>query len=269
MNQFEKDGRVLSYLASRPAGEISGTLVLLHAFPLSAAMWEGQLSAAPASWRVVAPDLAGFGRSFPLPPGATFDDDARDVVALLDHLHEESAVIAGLSMGGYVAFALARTTPHRMRGLVLADTRADADTEEARRSRLQMLATLDSGGTAAVVDGMLPRLLGETTRSTRPDVVSRVREMAVAQPAHGFAAAIRRLMGRPDSTHLLSTLGFPTLVIAGAEDVISGADVAWRMQRQIGGAELAIIERAGHLSNIEQPGPFNSALYGFMERRFG
>jgi pimeloyl-ACP methyl ester carboxylesterase len=268
MSHFERGGRLITYRSSEPEGSVAGTLVLLHAFPLSSAMWEPQLAAAPASWRVVAPDLAGFGASFPHPPGATIDDDARDVVALLDQLGVEQAVVGGLSMGGYIALALGRLAPGRLRGLVLADTRADADSEEIRRGRLQMLRTLETGGTASVVESMLPRLLGETTRRTRAEIVERVREIGSAQTVDGVSAATRKLMGRPDSTALLPGFDFPVLVVVGDEDVIAGRDVAWAMRARIPGGELAILEGAGHLSNLEAPEGFNQALFGFLGRRF-
>lgn len=264
--QFERAGRLISYLEVRPPARERqrGTLVLLHAFPLSADMWEPQLAAAPPGWRVLAPDVAGFGRSFPVPDTATFEDDARDVLALMDHLGQKDAAVAGLSMGGYIAFALARLAPERLQALVLADTRAEADTDEARRSRREMLETLERGGTAAVVDGMMSKLLGRTTIATRPDVAARVREIGLRQPADGIRSAIHRLLGRPDSTFLLSTIRCPTLVVAGSEDAITGPDVARGMARHIQGAELALVERAGHLSNLEQPEVFNAALSAFL-----
>ncbi len=261
---FERAGRLISYFDVQPEGAEGrrGTLVLLHAFPLSAEMWEPQLASPPAGWRVVAPDVAGFGRSFPVPHTATFDDDARDVVALFDHLGEKEAVVVGASMGGYIAFALMRVAAERVRGLVLADTRAEADTDEIRRSRQEMLETLDRDGAAAVVDGMLPRLLGRTTHKSRPDIVARVREIGARQPPGGIRAAIHRLMGRPDSTPLLSAIRCPTLVIAGVEDAITDPDVARGMQQRIPEARLALIDEAGHLASLERPEAFNAALWG-------
>jgi len=264
--QFERAGRLISYLdVEPPAGQPRrGTLVLLHAFPLSADMWRPQLADAPAGWRVVAPDVAGFGRSFPVPPTASFDDDARDILGLMDHLGQQTVVVGGLSMGGYIALALLRLAPERLGGLVLADTRPDADSDEARRSRHEMLETLERGGAAAVLDGMLPRLLGRTTLASRPQVVAQVREIGLWQPADGIRAAIHRLMGRPDSTPLLSGVRFPTLVVAGAEDVITGPEVAQAMHQRIPGARLTLIDGAGHLSNLEQPAAFNDALSAFL-----
>lgn len=264
--RFERAGRLISYLDVEPPADQPrrGTLVLLHAFPLSADIWRPQLADPPAGWRVIAPDVAGFGGSFPVPHTATFDDDARDVLGLMDHLGQKMAVVGGLSMGGYIALALLGLAPERLAGLILADTRPDADSEESRRSRHEMIETLERGGAAAVMDGMLPRLLGPTTLESRPQVVTQVREIGLWQPADGIRAAIHRLMGRPDSTPLLSGVRVPTLVVAGAEDAITGPEVARAMHQRIPGARLTLIDRAGHLSNLEQPGAFNDALSAFL-----
>jgi pimeloyl-ACP methyl ester carboxylesterase len=247
-------------------GRARGTLVLLHAFPLSGAMWEPQLAVAELGWRVIAPHLRGFGVGTAEPPVTSVDDYAGDVIDLLDALHVEDAVIGGLSMGGYVAFALLRRAPAYVRALILADTRSQADTAEGvegRRKMLQRLAESPSGP-AAVIDEMLPKLLGEATRATRPDVVERVRSIALANPAGAIAGAIRAMMSRPDSTPLLRTLRCPTLIIAGDEDALTPPALSEEMHRAISGSTLVVVPRAGHLSNLEQPEAFNSALARFL-----
>ena len=259
-----------SYLdAALPGAATPGrTLVLLHAFPLAAEMWRPQLEAVPEGWRFIAPDLRGFGQSQIGDPSlpVTVEGYARDVVALLDHEGVERAVIAGLSMGGYVAFALLRLAPERIAGLVLADTRSEADDEAARASRDGMKETLAQGGAAAVLRRMLPGLLGATTRASRPDLVRRVRELVLAQPAEGIRHAIQSLKSRPDSTPLLAAVACPTLIIVGDEDQIMNVDSVRRMHARIPGAELAVIQGAGHLSNLEQPAGFNAALFAFLNR---
>jgi 3-oxoadipate enol-lactonase len=265
-------GRRISYLDAQGPGAPPGrALVLLHAFPLSADMWQPQLAAAPAGWRFLAPDLRGFGESDPgdADRPASIEDYGEDVVALLDALAVERAVVAGLSMGGYAAFAVLRLTPARVAGLVLADTRAEADGGSARAARDAMLETLARGGAAAVFDRMQPGLLGETTRTSRPEVVERVRALALSQPADGIRRGIERLKSRPDSTGLLGRITCPTLVVAGEEDQITTADVARNLHARIGGSELAVIPKAGHLSSLEQPARFNQALTRFLARVAG
>jgi 3-oxoadipate enol-lactonase len=259
-----------SYLdAASPAPPASErTLVLLHAFPLAADMWRPQLEAVPPGWRFVAPDLRGFGRSPVGDPSvpASMEGYARDVLALVDHLRLDRVVVGGLSMGGYVAFALLAIAPERVAGLVLADTRAEADTDAARASRDRMAETLSEGGPAAVFERMLPGLLGATTRSSRPDAVRRVEELVLAQPADAIRLAIHGLKARSDATPLLAGISCPTLVIIGDEDQITNVDVARLMQARIPRAELAVIEKAGHLSNLEQPEAFSGVLAAFLSR---
>ncbi len=171
-------------------------------------------------------------------------------------------------MGGYLAFALARRAPDRLRGLVLADTRPDADSEAGRAARRAQLETLASRGVEAIADAMVPRLLGRTTLASRPDVVERVRSLILAQPTTGVGGGIVRLMTRPDSTPQLATLDCPVLVIAGEEDEVTPPDVARLMHGQIVGAELALIRHAGHLSNLEEPAAFTTVLDRFLATRF-
>jgi 3-oxoadipate enol-lactonase len=270
-SQVQLGDRVISYLdVPGPEAVQPRVLVLLHAFPLAASMWQPQLAALPAGWRAIAPDLRGFGQSSPGDPSASaaIDDYAEDLVGLLDHLGIDRVVLGGLSMGGYGAFAALRRAPDRVQGLVLADTRAQADGESARASRDAMIEVLAQGGASAVFERMEAGLLGATTRASRPDVVTRVRDMALAQPVDGIRRGIQRLKSRPDSTPLLSAITFPTLVIVGEEDQITGVDVAREMHRQVRGADLAIISGAGHLSNLEQPGGFNEVLFRFLSERF-
>jgi 3-oxoadipate enol-lactonase len=269
------DGRRLSYLdsASLPGAErVSGrALVLVHAFPLSADMWRRQASELPSGWRLVAPDLRGFGESEPdsrIGAGATMDDYAGDVFALLDRLDIESAVIGGLSMGGYVTFAMFRKAPERFLGMILANTKSGADTGEARERRLQMLRSLTSDGPAAIVEGLVPKLLGSTTLSERPAVVETVRRIASGSTSAGIYAAVQRMMDRPDSTHLLADVRCPTLIVVGEEDELTPVDEARNMHGQVLGAELAIIGSAGHLSNLERPDEFDVALARFLSVHF-
>ena len=267
---FDYDGRRMSYLEVPASSEhVTGTLVLLHAFPLAATMWEPQFGALPAGWRLVAPDLAGFGQSSPgTSASPAMADYARDVLALMDHLHLDAAVVGGLSMGGYLVFALHRLAPKRLRGLVLADTRPEADSEHARALRAQTLETLDREGPAGVAEAMLPKLLGRTSREKKADLVAWVREVASGQPAEGIRRAVLSLKGRPDSTPTLREIDAPTLILAGEEDEITGPDLAQQMHGQVAGSELVLVPGAGHLTNLEQPGPFNSALSRFLSTRF-
>lgn len=268
--EFHHAGRTISYLDVERSGPSHHALVLLHAFPLAGEMWRPQFAAVPAGWRVVAPDLRGFGASSPDVPSepVSIDDYARDVIALLDHLELHRVVVGGNSMGGYAAFAMLRLAAERVKGLVLADTKSEADSESARADRAVMLEILASGGVAAVWERMQPGLLGRTTRASRPEVVERVRHLVLEQPAAGVRRAIERLRSRPDCTPLLPGIGCPTLVIVGEEDQIAGVETARRIHEKIPTAELAVIRGAGHLAGLEQPHEFNVILGRFLAARF-
>lgn len=254
-------GRVIRYLE---AG-LGRPLLLLHAFPLSADMWRPQLERVPHGWRFIAPDLRGLG-------GSLIDDDhavvvedyAHDALALLDALQLERAVIGGLSLGGYVTFAMHRRDPGRFSGMLLADTKAAADTDDGRRARRAMLDTVRSTGVPAIVDEMLGRLLGDTSRRERPEVVAEVRRLIAAAPQAGVEAAIYALMNRPDSTAGLSAIACPTLVMVGDEDLITPPADAPALQRSIAGSRLAIVPRAGHLSNLEAADEFSTTIAGWL-----
>jgi 3-oxoadipate enol-lactonase len=256
------------YLEAPPQGNRPrGTLVLLHAFPLNARMWEPQLALAAQGWRVIAPHLRGFDGGTTDPPASTVDDYAGDVIDLLDGLHVEDAVIGGLSMGGYAAFAILRHAPRYVRALILADTRSQADTPEGKAARTRMLQLLAEKGPPAVVEEMIPKLLGASTQASRPEQAERVRALALSNPAEAIAGAIRALMTRPDSTPLLSTIHCPTLIVVGAEDTLTPPALSEEMHRAIAGSQLVVVPGAGHLSSLEQPDAFNSALAAFLTHR--
>jgi 3-oxoadipate enol-lactonase len=259
----------LRYFEATPRGaeRPRGTLLLLHAFPLNARMWERQLSLAETGWHVIAPQLRGFDGGAGDPPAVSMDDYAGDVIDLLDALHLKQAVVGGLSMGGYVAFALLRLAARYVQGLILADTRSQADTPEGIAGRTRLLQILQDNGPSAVADEMIPKLLGETTRASRPAVVEQVRALTLASPADAIAGAIRALMTRPDSTPLLPSIHVPTLILVGEEDTVTPPAAAEEMHRAIAGSELVRIPQAGHLSNLEQPEPFGSALAAFLTHR--
>ncbi len=228
-------------------------------------MWEPQLSLAEHGWRVIAPHYRGFDGGDADPPASSMDDYAGDLIDLLDALHIEDAVVAGLSMGGYVAFALLRHAPNYVRGLVLADTRSQADTPEAVEGRKRTLALVEDRGPAGLAAEMIPKLLGETTRRDQPQVVERVRDLILSNSASAISGAITALMTRPDSTSLLSTLHVPALVMVGEEDVLTPPAMSQDLHSSLSGSSLVTIKKAGHLSSLEQSTMFNVEIGRFLE----
>jgi 3-oxoadipate enol-lactonase len=247
------------------AGSADGSRVLLlvHGFPFNAAMWRPQLQEPPPGWRVIAPDLAGFGGNPPADQ-LSVDGAADDLAALLESLDVRSAVVCGLSMGGYIAFALLRRHPALVRALVLCDTRAAADTGDARRGRLESAASVRSQGTGEFLQSMLPKLLSPITRKRQPAVEEELRGIMEAAPAASVAAALEALAARPDSTPILRSIAVPTQIIVGSDDEITPVLDAQFMARGIPGAVLTVIPDAGHVSNLENPDAFNRALHGFL-----
>jgi 3-oxoadipate enol-lactonase len=240
-------------------------IVFLHAFPLNARMWGAQLQALPDGWRGVAPDLRGFGRS---PRGASaarhVSDHASDVLALVDAIGGGPVVLAGLSMGGYIAFECWRRRPAAIRGLVFADTRAEADSDEARARRVTMQGLASRDGAVAVADAMLPGLLGETTQTSNPHLAVQVRAWASETAAEGVVDALEVLRTRPDSRPTLPTITCPTLVLVGEQDTLTPPALSRVIADGVTGATLVEIPHAGHLANVEQPDAFSAALVQWL-----
>lgn len=239
-------------------------VVLLHGFPLNRSMWREQSRDLSATCRVIAPDLRGFGETTHGGADMTTGDMAEDVAALLDALNVGRAVVGGLSMGGYVAFEFFRRFPHRVRALVLADTRPHADTDEARRTREETAQSALRDGMGPIADSMLPKLLSAATREREPGMVERVRAMVLGTKPEGAAAALRAMAVRRDQTDMLPSIDVPALIIVGGEDTITPPPDAEAMAAKIKGSRLVRIEGAAHLSNVERPEEFNRALGEFV-----
>ena len=240
-------------------------IVLIHGYPFNRSLWNEQVAALSTSYRVIAPDLRGFGESDASDGPATMNQLARDVVLLLNHLGIVRATIAGLSMGGYVALAFYKQLPSRVRALVLADTRAQADTEEAKQTRAQQAEKALAEGMAGIADAMLPKLLTPETVSKHPEILKRVRDMMLKTKPEGAAAALRGMAEREDQTDLLPKISVPSLILVGAEDAITPVADSEKMHHAIAGSRLVVLENAGHVSNLERTEQFNHALQDFLK----
>jgi 3-oxoadipate enol-lactonase len=258
----------LRYLEARPpvGTRVLGTVVLLHAFPLNARMWEPQLVLAAEGWRIIAPHMKAMDGASSETADVSFDAAAGSVVDLLDALHVEHAVIGGLSMGGYLTFALYKWAARYFDGMILADTRADADTPQMLEGRQRMLVLLRDKGPEAVADEMIPRLLGGTTRATQPAVADRVRSLALSNPPNAIGGALTAIMTREDSTPLLRKIDCPVLIIVGEEDALTPPALSQAMHGALPGSTYVTIPHAGHLSSLEQPVRFNEAVANFLRR---
>ncbi|MBI3790653.1 MAG: alpha/beta fold hydrolase [Gemmatimonadetes bacterium] len=239
-------------------------IAFLHGYLLDRTFWSPLAEVLGPGMRSIVPDLPGFGESPVLPGVTTLDAMADRVVQCLDALKVERAAIVGLSMGGYVALALWRRHPTRVRALVLADTRAVGDTLEGRTRRDQMISMAERDGAEGAMRAMMPNILGATTRASRPKVVAAARAMMLRQPVNGIVAALRMMRDRPDQTPVLATLTVPTLCLVGEEDAITTPTEMTAMTAAISGGRLVHIPASGHLAPFETPEAVADELRPFL-----
>jgi pimeloyl-ACP methyl ester carboxylesterase len=249
-------------LAVEVRGE-GAPVLFVHGFPFDRAMWRHQLAALPG-WRRIAPDLRGAGESGAPRDGYSMARYADDLALVLDSLEIEAAVVCGLSMGGYILFELLRRHPTRVRAAILCNTKAEADSAEAKRGRDELAGVAEREGPSAVADRLLPRVLAPATVEAHPDVAAVVRTMIERTPVPGIVGALRAMRDRVDSMPLLGTLRLPVLVVAGAEDRIAPPEGMRAMAQAISGARVVEIAAAAHLTPLEQPRATNEALTDFL-----
>ncbi|MCA9928230.1 MAG: alpha/beta fold hydrolase [Anaerolineales bacterium] len=242
------------------------SLLLIHGFPLNSAMWSAQLDDLSSFARIIAPDLRGHGNSDAVPGPYTVTKLADDCADLMGHLAVATPfVVAGLSMGGYIAFEFYRRYPEHVAGLILTATRATADSADARANRDAAIADVKANGIDGLVAGMLSKLMAASTYENDQELVEFVQEIMMDTSVEGAAGALHAMKTRPDSTSMLAEIDVPVLIIHGADDRIVPLAEAQAMQKAIKNAKLVVLEDAGHLPNLEQPDAFNDAVIDFLE----
>lgn len=259
--QTSVQGRVVAY-DERGQGT---PIVLIHGFPLNRMIWEAQWEGLFEHGRIIAPDLRGFGESEMIDAPVEISTYADDVREFLDALGvREPAIIAGLSMGGYVAMAYWRRYPNHVAGLILANTKATADTTEGKAGRDKNIAVAKEKGAGAIADAMLPKIFSPHTQTTNPELVAQVQRIMTSCSVPGITAALGAMRDRPDSTPTLLELSQPTLIIAGADDALMSAADQENMKQAARNSTLVTIPNAGHLTPMEQPEAFNNAVVEFL-----
>ena len=238
-------------------------LLLFHGFPLSSQSFWPQLEAPPEGVRLLVPDHRGFGQSALGPGVATMEALAKDGLSLLDALGIHSALVGGVSMGGYVSIALTRLIPGRVRGLLLVDTQSLPDDEEGRARREATARDVEAHGVGPMVDALLPRLLAP---GARPEIRARVEKLMRAQRPQAVAAAARGMATRTDGTDILSRFSGPCAIVVGAHDVITPVERAEVMHGLVAGSTLHTVEGAGHLTNLERPAEFSAIVEQLRSR---
>ncbi len=240
-------------------------LLFIHGWPHNRTLWSAQLSGLSTHARCIAPDLRGFGGSTVSGPYSV-EQYADDLVALLDSLGIDRAVVCGLSMGGYVAMDLLRHHPDRVRALILTSTRATADTPEAREKRMRLIAFVREQGVEALAARQLKAMVGETTFTSRPEPLEELRRLMAEAPLEGVVGGLQAMADRPDSTALLAAVRTPTLVVGGAEDTFTPPAELGTLAATIPNARLELIATAGHVCAFERPAAFNHVVAEFLER---
>jgi pimeloyl-ACP methyl ester carboxylesterase len=242
-------------------------VVLVHGFPLDHSMWREQIDALAAHYRVIAPDLRGFGQSEPVEGTLTMAAMAADLLKMLDALEISGpVVVCGLSMGGYVAMQFWKQYENRLRGLVLCDTRAMGDTPEAATNRLAMAEKVMKEGSQVVAEAMLPKLFAPECEKSQPEIVQQTKEVILKTAPATIAAAQRGMAERPDMRSTLTIMKLPTLVVCGEQDVISPLEEMKFMAEALPQGRFEVIKDAGHMSPLEKPQAFNTVLLNWLEK---
>ena len=252
-------------IAYRMLGE-GPPVILLHPFPADHEFWLPVAQALATRYRVVLPDLRGHGDSGVGDGPATMEKHAADIAGVMDDAEIGRAPLVGVSIGGYVLFEFWRKHRGRVAALGLCNTKAPADSAEARAGRLLAASDVLERGTEPFFESMIPRLLGKTTRETRPDLVDGALRMMLRMSPEDVAQVQRGMAERPDSVSMLKTIDVPTLLVTGDEDILTGLNEAELMRQHIAGSRLCVIARAGHYSPWEQPEEAGTLLRQFLER---
>lgn len=247
----------------------AGPVVLLaHGFPLDHRMWTPTVEALADDCRLIAPDLRGFGATGVTPGVVTMEQMADDLAALLDMLEVDQPVhFCGLSMGGYIGWQFWRKHRDRLRSLILCDTRAAADSDEAAAGRRKMAAHVLAHGTSAIADAMLPKLFSQASRAGQSGAIAAVRTMIAEANPIGIAAAQHGMAARPDMTQQLVQIAVPALLIVGDEDQITPVTEMRAMAAAMPQSELVVVPNAGHMAPLEQPEVVNAAIRRFVLNR--
>jgi pimeloyl-ACP methyl ester carboxylesterase len=267
MTHAELCGISIAYDDLCARGETTGkpVLLLIHGHPLDRSMWRPQAEAAVAAgWRVILPDLRGYGETSVVPGKTTLEALANDLAGLLDLLGVRRVIVGGLSMGGQIAMEFARLYPERLDGLLLAATFPRVDTNQGRRQRIELADRLEREGMSAYADELLPRMLSRSSITALPHVAEHVRSMMRQAPPMGSAAALRGRAERPPYESVLARLEIPALIVVGDEDPFTTRDDAEQMHQLLRQSRLQWMPGVGHMPNLERPEEFNAALVAFL-----
>jgi len=263
MGKATVNGVELNY-ADKGHGE---PIILIHGHPFDHTMWDPQISAFSNNYRVIAPDLRGYGKSnLPDPANTTFEDYATDVLKLADHLGTGKFHLGGLSMGGQIIMEIYRQAPSRVKSLILADTFASLDTPEAKNARNEGAMRLEKEGMNGYADEVIHKMIKSDHVASMPEVSGHVLKMMKATSPVAAATAMRSRSRRIDYLNeVLPKVNIPTLIIVGRQDEFTPVPKAEEMEQKLQNCKLVIIEDAGHMPNLEHPDEFNQVVLDFLK----
>jgi pimeloyl-ACP methyl ester carboxylesterase len=262
---LEVEGLQVSFLQNEAVSPVV-PVIFIHGFPFGKEMWIGQLGSLPAGVQGIAYDVRGFGSSFPGHGFFSIDLFASDLIAFIRNLGLQEVIVCGLSMGGYIALRAFEKEPGLFSGIILADTNASADTNEAKLNRFASIEKIQNGGKEAFAEGFLQKVFSQKTLTEGHDKVSLIRNMVIALPESTLCATQLALASRTDTSHVLDSINIPALIIRGEDDQLMSKEQAQFLHSRIKNSELVEIPDSGHLSNIENPEVFNEVLNEFLRK---
>ena len=245
-------------------GEGSIPIVFLHGFPFDKTMWQEQLDHLKADYRVIACDIRGFGKSTDEESRLDIDLFANDLILFIDKLGLEKVIICGLSMGGFIALNAIKRFPSRFEVLILCDTQCIADTHEVKVKRYKTIEDIEEYGVANFNEGFIKNVFHEDSIINKPELVEQLRSVVFSNSQHIICQGLVALAERSETCSVLDEITIPTLIICGREDVVTPLEESKFMNKQIKGSMLHVINNAGHVSNLEEPGKFNKLLRDFL-----
>lgn len=252
------------HLSYDDVGEGSIPIIFLHGYPFDKTMWQGQLDFLKSSYRLISCDIRGFGKSTDEKSPLSIDLFGDDLIAFMDRLSIDKAIVCGLSMGGFITLNAQKRFPDRFEALILCDTQCVADTVEIKERRYKIIAEIDANGVADFNEGFIKSVFHKNSMINKKELVEELRNVVFANSKHIIRQGLVALGERTETCSTLNEISIPTLIICGREDEVTPLAQSEFMNATIGGSILHVIDNAGHVSNLEQPDAFNQHLLGFL-----
>ncbi|MGE5944824.1 MAG: alpha/beta fold hydrolase [Flavobacteriales bacterium] len=255
-------------LSYNDIGTGSIPIIFIHGFPFDKTMWDSQLEFLKSTFRVIAFDIRGFGKSTDETSNLSMDLFVDDLIEFMDELNIEKAIICGLSMGGYIALNAIKKFPERFSGLILCDTQCIADTAEAKEKRYMAIEKIEADGVFDFNDGFIKKVFHKDSIENKKELVEDIRNVIFSNSEHVMKQGLVAIAERSETCSILDKINVPTLILCGREDEVTPLVQSEMMFASIKGSVLSVVDHAGHMSNLEQPDVFNKYLLDFLTNLF-